>query len=536
MGWEPEPGWLPNPSWPEPPAGWSFWVSGDAGTRPLATPAPQDHRDSQLAGTGGYTASADSPAGATPSPATSAPARAMGPAAVFGWGGVAITLLVGALGGGVSGAASSLGLYLLVVALVALARGRVRWARLGSRAAGGAALGAALVAMTVGAVAAPATPPTSLAAGPTPTVAIPSPTPPTQATGRTSATPSVAAAPSTTTTADVSPSKAPATVTPTVDPVAAAVAQAHRGTALAAVAALTVKGRGPMTGYDRALFGAAWTDSDRNGCDQRNDILRRDLRAITLKANTHGCTVMTGTLHDPYTGNAVAFRRTSSSYSPVQIDHVVPLADAWVKGAATWSAAKRTAFATDPLNLLAVGASVNAAKGAGDAATWLPPVKSYRCSYAARQVAVKQKYHVAITGAERTALVRVLGACPTMSLPAAKVIALGGAPVYQPPVTTPRPTPIAKPTPTPAPKPPAPKPAPQPPRPAPQPPTTVDGVHPARSAHPRAPSDTRSRAPSCGARSRPARAAPAGAQPDPGRAHRFNTPTGARRKPRWVSE
>jgi hypothetical protein len=155
----------------------------------------------------------------------------------------------------------------------------------------------------------------------------------------------------------------------------------------------------------------------------------------------------------------------------VQIDHVVPLADAWVKGAATWSAGKRTAFATDPLNLLAVGASVNAAKGAGDAATWLPPVKSYRCSYAARQVAVKRKYHVGITGAERTALVRVLGACPTMSLPAAKAIALGGAPVYQPPVTAPRPAPIAKPTPTPAPKSPAPKPAPQPP-------TTVDGVHP----------------------------------------------------------
>ena len=98
-------------------------------------------------------------------------------------------------------------------------------------------------------------------------------------------------------------------------------------------------------------------------------------------------------------------------------DHVVALSDAWQKGAATWAAGKRLAPAHDPVNLLAVNASTNRSKGDGDAATWLPPTKSYRCTYVARQVAVKGKYGVWVTSAERHAMTSVLRTCPSMLLP-----------------------------------------------------------------------------------------------------------------------
>jgi hypothetical protein len=227
-----------------------------------------------------------------------------------------------------------------------------------------------------------------------------------------------------------------------------------------------------MTGYSRAVFGPAWTDTDRNGCDQRNDTLRRDLKAVTLKAGTNGCTVMTGTLTDPYTAKTVRFTRTTSSASPVQIDHVVALADAWVKGAAGWPQAKRTSFANDTLNLLAVSAGVNSAKGAGDAATWLPPAKAYRCAYVARQVAVKAKYQLAVTAAERSAMVAVLTSCATTRVPTVAVPKLGGFPLYAAPrlAPAPAPQPSAKPAPRPVPKP--------SPTSTAQAPAPIQGVHP----------------------------------------------------------
>ena len=117
--------------------------------------------------------------------------------------------------------------------------------------------------------------------------------------------------------------------------------------ALAALATLKVKGRAPKTGYDRALFGQAWADVDRNGCDTRNDVLRRDLTAYVLKTGTHGCLVLSGTLHDPYTGTTIAFVRGQSTSAKVQIDHVVALSDAWQKGAQQWSTSRRTAYAND---------------------------------------------------------------------------------------------------------------------------------------------------------------------------------------------
>jgi hypothetical protein len=188
-------------------------------------------------------------------------------------------------------------------------------------------------------------------------------------------------------------------------------------TAQAALGSLPQKGRAPKTGYDREEFGPAWADVDRNGCDTRNDILRRDLDDITLKAGTHGCVVLTGTLHDSYTGQAIAFSRGVRSSSDVQIDHVVALSDAWQTGAQALSPAKRRALANDPLNLLAVDGPQNQRKQDGDAATWLPPNRAFRCAYVARQVAVKRRYGLWVTPAERAAITRVLTRCPDQPLP-----------------------------------------------------------------------------------------------------------------------
>lgn len=171
---------------------------------------------------------------------------------------------------------------------------------------------------------------------------------------------------------------------------------------------LEVKGRAPKAGYDRDLFGPAWADTDRNGCDTRNDVLRRDLTSVTLKPGTNDCVVLSGALQDPYTGQAISFERGQDTSSAVQIDHVVALADAWQKGAQQWDAETREQFANDPTNLRAVDGPTNQQKGAGDAATWLPPAKGYRCEYVTAQVTVKSAYGLWVTPAERDAIARVL--------------------------------------------------------------------------------------------------------------------------------
>lgn len=177
------------------------------------------------------------------------------------------------------------------------------------------------------------------------------------------------------------------------------------------LASLPTAGRAPMTGYAREQFGPAWADADRNGCDTRNDVLNRDLVDVEHKPGTHDCVVLSGTLLDPYTGDVIAFQRGESTSAHVQVDHVVALADAWQKGAQSWDPKTREQFANDPDNLLAVDGPTNAAKGAGDAATWLPPARSYRCQYVAAQVNVKATYGLAVTAAERQAIERVLDQC-----------------------------------------------------------------------------------------------------------------------------
>lgn len=174
---------------------------------------------------------------------------------------------------------------------------------------------------------------------------------------------------------------------------------------------LQVKGRAPKTGYDRAQFGPAWKDTDRNGCDTRNDILRRDLKNVESKPGTNNCVILSGTLNDPYTGVEIGFRRGKYTSSLVQIDHVVALSNAWQTGAQQLSQPQREALANDPDNLLAVDGAANMAKSDGDAATWLPPNKGFRCAYVSRQVQVKSKYGLWVTPAEKQAIIRVLKTC-----------------------------------------------------------------------------------------------------------------------------
>jgi hypothetical protein len=184
-----------------------------------------------------------------------------------------------------------------------------------------------------------------------------------------------------------------------------------RGTALAALAKLPVKGRAPKTGYARERFGDNWAHVD--GCDTHERIMARDLRAETHRPGS--CDVLSGRLSDPYTGTVIRYVRGGPV--EVDVDHVVALGDAWQKGAQRWSPARRLKFANDPLNLLAVAASANRQKGDGDAATWLPANTAFRCRYVARQIAVKRRYGAWVTRAEHDAMERVLGRCPDTKLP-----------------------------------------------------------------------------------------------------------------------
>ncbi|MBF6094956.1 GmrSD restriction endonuclease domain-containing protein [Nocardia cyriacigeorgica] len=232
----------------------------------------------------------------------------------------------------------------------------------------------------------------------------------TSAAALSTAIPASTAAPATTT--DVGP--LPGTQTRAATPVQ----ETASSQALAALAALPVKGRAPKTGYDRELFGQSWSDDvsvagGHNGCDTRNDILNRDLTSTTHKAGTRNCVVLTGTLNDPYTGTVITFQRGQDTSTAVQIDHVVALSDAWQKGAQQLSADERQNFANDPRNLLAVDGPANQQKGDGDAATWLPANKDFRCQYVTIQIEVKAAYRLWITQAEKDAMARVLNSCTT---------------------------------------------------------------------------------------------------------------------------
>ena len=170
---------------------------------------------------------------------------------------------------------------------------------------------------------------------------------------------------------------------------------------------LEVKGRAPKTGYSREQFYDGWPMVD--GCSLRQRILKREFGESAM---LDGCKVVAGEYDEPYTGEHKVFT-SAEEISKIQIDHVVALSDAWQKGAQQLDYEERNSFATDPLNLLAVDGNANKKKSDGDAATWLPSNKKFRCQYVARQVSVKYKYKLWVTAAEKEAISRILTNCPS---------------------------------------------------------------------------------------------------------------------------
>lgn len=204
------------------------------------------------------------------------------------------------------------------------------------------------------------------------------------------------------------------TWTPTPTSTAAVAGSPVFDVARAQLAALPVKGWDRTQDFQRWRFGKAWSDDvnvefGHNGCNTRDDILRRDLADLVVRPGT--CYAQSGTLHDPYSGTTIPFVRGPETSNGVQIDHVVSLADAWYKGARSWDPQRRLDFANDPRNLLAVSPKANFDKAFRDAASWLPPNAAFRCDFVARQVDVKTAYGLWVSAKEKEAMADVLSWC-----------------------------------------------------------------------------------------------------------------------------
>jgi hypothetical protein len=187
---------------------------------------------------------------------------------------------------------------------------------------------------------------------------------------------------------------APAGATPPGIPTAA--------TAHTELGTLTVAAWTHTTTYDRDLF-PTW-DTISGTCNTRETVLKRDGTSVVVNS---ACTATSGTWHSPYDG------ATWTAASDLDIDHVVPLKNAWESGAWAWTTAKRESYAndlTDP-QLIAVTDNVNQSKGDKSPDTWKPPLTSYYCTYARMWVRVKYVWTLTITSAEKTALTSMLGTC-----------------------------------------------------------------------------------------------------------------------------
>lgn len=162
----------------------------------------------------------------------------------------------------------------------------------------------------------------------------------------------------------------------------------------------------PMAGipsYDRDLFGD-WIDADGDCQDTRAEVLT----AETVTPVVGDCTIASGTWNDPYTGKQFTIARQ------LDVDHLVPLANAWTSGAWAWPPAQRVAFANelaDPVHLIAVSASANRSKGDRSPDQWRPPNRAYWCEYAADWIEVKTRWRLATTTSERSALLGMLADC-----------------------------------------------------------------------------------------------------------------------------
>ena len=149
-----------------------------------------------------------------------------------------------------------------------------------------------------------------------------------------------------------------------------------------------------------------WADIDGDGCDARQQAL---IAQSTTRAQVAlpGCKVIAGDWVSPYDGF------TTSDPSALDADHLVPLEDVHQSGGWTWDAARRRAYANDQDVLIMTSASANRSKGSRTPDQWRPPLESYWCTYAGRWVAVKARWHLSVTTAERDALGQMLDACPT---------------------------------------------------------------------------------------------------------------------------
>ena len=168
---------------------------------------------------------------------------------------------------------------------------------------------------------------------------------------------------------------------------------------------------GSMSGYSREEFphwaadGTAfgWEEPD-GSCDVRDDALLRDGRGVEVDEE---CSIVAGRWLDPYTGEAL------EDSEDVDIDHIVPLANAWRSGANGWDESKREAYANDPGVLLSVDDGVNQTKGDKGPEAWLPPNADYRCEYARRWISIKQDWNLTVNPQEKTTLQRLLQGCRT---------------------------------------------------------------------------------------------------------------------------
>jgi hypothetical protein len=211
-----------------------------------------------------------------------------------------------------------------------------------------------------------------------------------------------------------------ATGTPTATPTAApsrapSVSPGTADEARQLLTTLRVGPRRPSVGYERDAFGPAWADTDGNGCNQRDDVLLRDAVPGSARYAPQGrCDhdVLAGTWVDPYTGRRLTFAdlKDPAQAQALQIDHLVPLAEAWRSGASDWDASRRRSFANELAELLAADGPTNAAKGDDDPAAWRPR-REFQCTYAIGWIATKSRWELAVDRSERRALSEMLGYC-----------------------------------------------------------------------------------------------------------------------------
>ncbi|WP_231494336.1 HNH endonuclease family protein [Arthrobacter sp. 9MFCol3.1] len=329
-------------------------------------------------------------------------------------------MAIGAATSGLGGALIFLAIFAALTGLYVVITGRRSWARLpGSRKVGGVVIAASLVLFVVGGLTVPPRSAESIAAEAA------------SANEKRAAEEAARASSASSQTSSPTPSPTPSP-TDTGEPLDPdTVAELAKGVSYTApkkqpayatkavdlLASLPIKDSAPTPDYDdRVKFGQAWADVDRNGCDTRNDILKRDLTDVVFRDDST-CKVESGTLADPYTATTIHFQRGPETSSAVQIDHVVALGDAWLKGAQQLTEAQRMSFANDPLNLQATDGPTDFQKGDSDAATWLPPNNSFHCNYVARQISVKATYGLWVTQAEHDAMAGVLADCAGQLVP-----------------------------------------------------------------------------------------------------------------------